>query len=60
MYIFEKRVLIILDHKHVFGFQNAYVDVVGNMWTLGVNIENKGNYATFGYIWVMSDINDIC
>ena len=59
MYNYEKRVLFILDHKYVFGFQNEYIDVVDNIWTLGLNIENKGNYAMFGYIWVTNVINDI-
>ena len=48
MFNFEKRVLFILDHKYVFGFQNEYIDVVGNIWTFGVNIGNQGENAMLG------------
>ena len=47
---FEKRVLFILNHKYVFGLQNVYIEVVGNIWTLGVNIVEKGKNAMFGYV----------
>ena len=60
MFNFDKRVLFVLDQKYVFGFQNEYIDVIGNIWILGVNIGNQGENAMFGYFWVTSVINDKC